>query len=195
MQLKVNGKDIDVTLENEKTVGDVLKSFENEAAKNNATTLKITLNGKNIEADKFDTILDMPLEDNTSLELTVISQDEVITALKEIAGKLDTEKLSDIPILLQSGHDKEASEIIGSFATECNNFFHTATLASLFPDLYDKIVIDGNTISDFIKYFVPILSDFENAMKEKDTVTIGDLAEYEISPRLKNICEALSNLA
>mgnify|MGYP007070243453 FL=1 len=45
MRLKVNGQDIDVTLEDEKTVGDVLKSFEDEAAQNDATTVRIVLDG------------------------------------------------------------------------------------------------------------------------------------------------------
>ena len=54
MQLKINGQPVDVTLENEKTVGDVLKSFESEAARNDATTVAIWLNGREISADKFD---------------------------------------------------------------------------------------------------------------------------------------------
>ncbi|MBQ2080381.1 MAG: hypothetical protein II461_01290, partial [Treponema sp.] len=39
-----------------------------------------------------------------------------------------------------------------------------------------------------------ILKDFETAMQDKDTVTVGDLSEYEISPRLTMISEAVGQL-
>ena len=38
MEFYVNGTKIDVELENEKTIGDVLRGFEEECAKSNATT-------------------------------------------------------------------------------------------------------------------------------------------------------------
>ena len=54
MNFYVNGNKLDITLENEKTVGDVLKGFEEEAEKNDATTVSIELNGNVIDAEKLD---------------------------------------------------------------------------------------------------------------------------------------------
>ena len=54
MELRVNGQKIDITLEGEKTVGQVLKAWESEAAKNDATTISIKLNGKDVSADDFE---------------------------------------------------------------------------------------------------------------------------------------------
>ena len=51
--------------------------------------------------------------------------------------------------------------------------------------------INGMNFKDFFEDFSPILHDFEDAMKNNDTVLIGDLSEYEICPRLKSISEAL----
>lgn len=42
--------------------------------------------------------------------------------------------------------------------------------------------------------FLPILSDFENALKTSDTVGIQDIAEYEIKPRLDSLTETLEGL-
>ena len=54
---------------------------------------------------------------------------------------------------------------------------------------------DGNkTVGDFFQDFMPILSDFEQAVESGDTVLIGDLAEYEISPRLSAIAKTLNTL-
>ena len=54
MEFYVNEEKIDITLENEKTIGDVLRSFEEEASKNDATTIGIKINGSSIPAEEFD---------------------------------------------------------------------------------------------------------------------------------------------
>lgn len=194
MRLNVNGQDIDVTLEDEKTVGDVLKSFETAASENEATTVRIVLDGEAVSPDRFDEILDRPLEDKTSLELTVLTKGQLIDSLKDVSERIGRLSLEDIPVLLQGGKDKEAAAIIDSLASDCNAFFHTASMASLFPELYGKLAIDGADFMDFFKDFLSILSDFKDAMEGNDTVTVGDLAEYEIEPRLKAVMKAISAL-
>lgn len=194
MRLNVNGQDIDVTLEDEKTVGDVLKSFETAASENEATTVRIVLDGEAVSPERFDEILDRPLEDKTSLELTVLTKGQLIDSLKDVSERIGRLSLEDIPVLLQGGKDKEAAAIIDSLASDCNAFFHTASMASLFPELYGKLAIDGADFMDFFKDFLSILSDFKDAMEGNDTVTVGDLAEYEIEPRLKAVMKAISAL-
>lgn len=194
MRLNVNGQDIDVTLEDEKTVGDVLKSFETAASENEATTVRIVLDGEAVSPERFDEILDRPLEDKTSLELTVLTKGQLIDSLKDVSERIGRLSLEDIPVLLQGGKDKEAAAIIDSLASDCNAFFHTASMASLFPELYGKLAIDGADFMDFFKDFLSILSDFKDAMEGNDTVTVGDLAEYEIEPRLKAVMKAIAAL-
>ncbi len=194
MLLKVNGQTIDVTLEDEKTVGDVLKSFEDEASQNEATTVKIVLDGESVSPDVFESILDKPLEEKTSIELTVLTKSQIIESLKGISEEILQLKLEDIPVLLQGGKDKEVASIIDKLANDCDVFFHTATMSSLFPEVYGKLTIGGETFIDFFKDFLPILSDFKDAMEANDTVTVGDLAEYEIEPRLKAVTQAIETL-
>src|SRR5574344_1032076 len=114
MELFANGIKLDITLENEKTVGDVLRSFETEAAKNNATTVAIVLNGKLIAAGDFEKAASEPLADDTKIELTVISQSDVAQDFEAEAAQCLAlaDKLEQIPGQLQSGKDKEANGII-----------------------------------------------------------------------------------
>lgn len=56
MEFYMNDEKIDVTLENEKTVGDVLKSFEITCEENNAAVIGIKINKENITADIFDEV-------------------------------------------------------------------------------------------------------------------------------------------
>lgn len=196
MILKVNGENVDITLENERTVGDFLKSFESEAAKNQATTTGIRLNGKEIPAEEIDGIMENELKDDTLIELDVVSKPTVIESFHKCASSFEEidSKLSEISVLLQSGRDREASDTINSLATAMSDFVHVARMSVLFPELYEQISIDGMNLQAFFEEFSPILKDFEGAMESKDSVTVGDLSEYEISPRLKNVIQALQSL-
>lgn len=193
MNVTVNGNAIDITIENEKTVGDVLRGLEEEFAKNNATTISIVLNGTTITADAFDKAADMPLAADTKLDLTVVSEGDVTAsfAAEAQASRDIAAKLEQIPVQLQSGKDKDANVIISQLADLVDNVCHTASLAALFPDLYAKLSVAGKSITEFFAEFSDILNDFRQALEDKDTVLIGDLAEYEISPRLLTLADAV----
>lgn len=196
MEFYVNNEKIDIVLEDEKTVGDVLKSFESECEKNNATTINITLNGKNIGADDFDSIFEEPLKDDTKLELVIITKNEICSSFENQISDCESlsEQLLALPVKLQSGKDKEAGVLISKLADFIEKFCHTATLSALFPDLYAKLILDGKNVNDFFQDFSQILNDFEQAIASKDTVLMGDLAEYEISPRLLAIASTIKEL-
>ncbi len=195
MNFYVNGNKLDITLENEKTVGDVLKGFEEEAEKNDATTVSIELNGKVIDAEKLDEAFSQELNESTDLRLQVISKNDITQnfAINAENFRKISKGLQNISVLLQSGKEKDANEIIENLANEIDRFCHTATLSALFPDTYRKIIIDGNDLGTFFGEFTPIFKDFKDAMEAKDTVTVADLAEYEISPRLEQIAKAIAD--
>lgn len=196
MEFYVNDEKLDIQLEDEKTVGDVLKSFEEEFSKNNATTVNIILNGKNVDAGSFDEYTKKPASEIEKLELSVVSQDEVQNSFEEEAKECDAlaKKLLEIPEKLQAGKDKEANEMITLLADFIGKFCHTASLSSLFPEKYSNLKIDEKSVGEFFADFTQILSDFEQALSSKDTVLIGDLAEYEISPRLTAIADSIKEL-
>ncbi|MBQ8013545.1 MAG: hypothetical protein IJ257_03995 [Treponema sp.] len=196
MDFYVNNEKLDIVLEDEKTIGDVLKSFEAECEKNNATTINITLNGKNIGADEFDSIFTEPINDDTKLELIIVTQDEIKASFQnQKAECLElSEMLLNLPVQLQSGKDKEATLLIAKLADFIEKFCHTATLSALFPAIHEKLSIDEKSVSEFFHDFSQILNDFEQAIAAKDTVLMGDLAEYEISPRLQSIAKTIEEL-
>lgn len=195
MELFVNGEKIDITLEDEKTVGEVLKSFEKEAEKSDATTIGIFLNGKKVLADDFDEASKTPLEENTKIELTVLSKQDVIDSLEKSKDKFSSlaQKLLEVPVALQGGKDKEANTVIAELAEAIDDFCHTAALSALFPEVYSSIVIDRKSVTEFFEEFAPIAADFEQSLETKDSVTSGDLCEYEIAPRLELIAKAIED--
>ncbi|MCR5605558.1 MAG: hypothetical protein K6F69_01905 [Treponema sp.] len=189
MELFINGEKIDITLESEKTVGDVLSSLEKEFAANNATTVNIVINDTVVKPEDMDSVFAMSLEGINNIKLSVVSENEIQASFIDLASKFSdaADKLEQVPVELQSGKDSEVGVIIRNVADEIDRFCHIVNLSNLFPEKYGKMTIDGMSVKDFFADFSPILADFENALKDKDTVTTGDLAEYEISPRMRAI--------
>ena len=196
MDFYVNGEKIDVKLEDEKTIGDVLKSFEVTCEENNAAVIGISIDGKTITADIFDEESKKELSENTKFEFSIINVETIKDSFANLANLFEelSTKMEEVPVLLQKNEKKLASESITTLADSINHFCHLAALASLFPETFTNTTIDGMNFNDFFKDFSPILADFEQALQNNDTVMIGDLAEYEICPRLQKISESLKNL-
>jgi len=196
IEIYINNEKTDVQLEEEKTIGDVLNSFEQTCEENNAAVIGILVNGKQITADTFDEEAAKTLEENMKFEFSVITAAAIKQSLENLSslfGKLAV-KMQEVPVSLQNGKNAEVGEAIKNLADSIDQFCHVAALASLFPEDFDASKINGFNFQDFIKDFSPILSDFEDGLKNNDTVLIGDLAEYEICPRLQSVSEALKNI-
>lgn len=196
MEFYINDEKIDITLDDEKTVGDVLKSFEATCEQNDTAVIGIRINGKQITAELFDEYTKKTLEDNMKFEFSIVTRQNIKDAFKNLSElfKQLSEKMQTIPVELQSGKAKEANESILTLADSIDEFCHIATLASLFQD-YTEVKIEDKPFAEFFKEFSPVLSDFEDALKNNDTVSVGDLAEYEICPRLISIAKTLEVLA
>ena len=192
----INGEPVEVQLEGEETIGDVLKSFEITCEQNAAAVIGITVNGKTITAETFDEEASKKLDKDTKFEFSVVTKDSIKQSFAELAKLFEqlSQKMEEVPVALQGGKNKEVSESIKNVADSIDNFCHIAALASLFPQDFGSVKIDGKQFADFFQDFSPILSDFEQALGNNDTVLIGDLSEYEICPRLKAISQALNNM-
>ena len=64
----INGQKVDVQIEDEQTIGDVLKSFESTCEENEAAVIGIAVDGKQITADIFDAEAAKPLGKDTKFE-------------------------------------------------------------------------------------------------------------------------------
>ena len=189
----INEQQVEVQIEDEQTVGDVLKSFESTCEENEAAVIGITVDSKQITAEIFDEEAAKPLGKNTKFEFSIVTKNEIKASfekLSELFAEL-ANQMESVPVALQSGKNLEVSESIKKLADSIDQFCHIATLASLFPDTFTNTSLNGMNFKDFFADFSPILKDFEDALQNNDTVMLGDLSEYEICPRLKDISKAL----
>jgi hypothetical protein len=86
------------------------------------------------------------------------------------------ERLETLPLDMQTGKDKQAAETIDAFSTLAEKMFG---LIRLVPQ-----TSCGDAVLD---EFNAALKEFLAAYENKDMVLIGDLAEYELAPRLSSI--------
>lgn len=193
LEFYINGQNIDVQIEDEETVGDVLKSFEKTCEENEAAVIGIKVDGKDISAESFDEEAAKELGNNTKFEFSVVTKASIQESFEKLSLLFDSlaEKMEQVPLELQKGNNVEVSESIKKLADNIEEFGHIATLSSLFPDSFKEITINGMNFKDFFADFSQILLDFEQALQNNDTVLVGDLSEYEICPRLKSISQAL----
>ena len=192
----INGEEVQVQLEGESTIGDVLKSFEMTCEQNQAAVIGISVDGNSITAENFDKEASKALGKDTKFEFSVVTKDSIkqsFTALAQLFSQLALQ-MEEVPAALQAGKNAEVSNSITKVADSIDNLCHVAVLASLFPDDFKETIVEGKKITEFFQEFSPILLDFEEALKNNDTVLIGDLSEYEICPRLKAISEALEKI-
>ena len=196
MKIYINGQEADITLDSEKNLGDVLKSFEAECARNKATTVNIIVDGQEITVEQFEEFAQRPIEEIAALELTTITEDDVLLSYKDIAGQFSgiTEDLKLISVQFQNGKDKQALVTVTKLADTVDYFCKATALSTLFPERFGNLNIDGVKAQNFFGDFLTILTDFEDAFKNSDSVMLGDLAEYEITPRIESIIAMINSI-
>ncbi|MDR0663616.1 MAG: hypothetical protein LBF80_06015 [Spirochaetaceae bacterium] len=109
----------------------------------------------------------------------------------------EAERLLDLPLDLQTGCDKRAAETIERFSDFTGKILRLFMLLKCViiekPDGGDMVLRDM-VLRDMVLKDMVLIDEFNSALREflsayenKDMVLSGDLAEYEIAPRIKSI--------
>jgi hypothetical protein len=126
--------------------------------------------------------------------------DERLRELQDPAGEMGRTarlvddicaRLSEFPLDVQTGKDARAAETVNVFsglAEKVFRVYHTLKIEG-FP--VKEITIDNIPINDYITEFNRALNELLDAYEKRDTVLIGDLAEYEMAPRLRGLHTAV----
>jgi hypothetical protein len=94
--------------------------------------------------------------------------------------------LADLPVLLQTGRESEAMKSVLYFIEIFNKVIR------VLPELRrsgidtSAIKIEGKPLPEFYDSFNEVLRELIDGLEHHDAVLIGDLAEYEVLPRMKS---------
>ncbi|MDR0524871.1 MAG: hypothetical protein LBG90_03265 [Spirochaetaceae bacterium] len=117
------------------------------------------------------------------------------TELKQISPAIAdiAVRLEDLPLDMQTGKDSRAAETIQLFSQIADKLLRLIRFTKLQGGLPDSLGVEDLPLNDFIDAFTDILKELLAAYETQDPVLVGDLAEYELAPRLLKLYAALTN--
>jgi hypothetical protein len=110
------------------------------------------------------------------------------TRLESLVSEV-CERLEELPIDIQTGKDGRAAETVSLFSSIAEKLFRLFIVFQSQGEFIDTV--DSVPIHIFLEEFDAAVKELLIAYSNKDAVLAGDLAEYELAPRLRAFYAAL----
>ena len=197
MNISLNGEPLDFELEGEKTAGEIMAQLEVLCEGAGMTITHVRSDGRDIPESELDAFFEADIAGISNLEIETISGADIL----QMAGRAaeDFAQLSvglqDIPLLLQTGRGAEAMDTITRLSEELQALSRLLPLLSLAGVPDDALQIEEMNPGEYLASIFPFIEEITQALETQDTVTIGDISEYEIAPRVEEIGKFLSAVA
>jgi len=265
MEIKINGKAVNFTLDNEKNIGEVIVGLEQWVAASGHRLSGFSIDEQpvsasqveNVFSKKIDSVKTLDISTSSIAELTSISLSSILNDIEEFEklkledkksffnewkervqvkfiaeqipeilplcvntfyqGELPVnmlrsvveemlrevndpvnefagiesalnetcERLINLPLDIQTGKDAQAADTIQLFSGISEKILRLVrqlNIQGFLPQIDDE-----KPIIKLIKEFGDVVKELLEAYEKHDTVLIGDLAEYETSPKLKEL--------
>lgn len=114
-------------------------------------------------------------------------QTELISSISVLENLIP--QLNDVSILLQTGKDQQAMTLIIALTELLQKILR---LISIFNT--DNLIIDNKKYDPFSAELNSTLNELAEAFDAKDSVLIGDLLEYEITPKLEMLFTVVKSI-
>ena len=143
-----------------------------------------TFSGVGISVDGLTAIIDERLRE---LEFPAKELNDMNPVITEIAGRLE-----ELPLDIQTGKDRRAAETVSFFSGIAEKIFRIFKQLKIRGFPVDDIRVAEILVSDYIGEFNDVIKELLQAYEQQDSVLVGDLAEYELAPRLRGLYAALN---
>jgi hypothetical protein len=100
-------------------------------------------------------------------------------------------RLEELSLDIQTGKDARAAETIRAFSGIAEKIFRIFNMLKLAGFPVGEITVENASITTYITDFGTALRELLAAYEQHDTVLVGDLAEYEMAPRLHRLHAAI----
>lgn len=189
MQIRINQEPVDVTFESEKTLGEVFDGVRAWLQKTGFEILSACADDSELRHDDRESWRTIGIDRVEVLDISAELFDLTGEARKTIAALRSlVPGLNNVSVLLQTGRDREAMDTVIRFTEE------SQTLLRLLSGLQSTgkldpaaAVIGETTVEQFFPDLNRVLTELIEAFEVKDSVLIGDLLEYEVTPRLEGL--------
>jgi hypothetical protein len=136
---------------------------------------------------------------NTKFVFSVIEErlrevKEPLSELKNLKPLLDEicTKLVNLALDIQTGKDAQAAKTIQVFSGISEKILRTVSQLDI-QGILSQETEEKEAFSGKINEFGKLIKELLEAYEKHDTVLVGDLAEYEVSPKLQELYSAIMN--
>ncbi|MDR2509589.1 MAG: hypothetical protein LBC77_02975 [Spirochaetaceae bacterium] len=188
MRIIVDNEIADITLDTERTLGDVITALDEWVGAAGLMICEIQVDGTRLDGEEVASVFKREIDVTGELAICTAPlnpKDALFSMEEEI--ELLCERLCDYALNIQIGQARKANDTVFSFSELSSKLL---TLLRVLQDNvgdYTRLGLEEN----FAEEFYSVLKEFFSAIQDGDTVLSGDLAEYELAPRLKYLYSAL----
>jgi hypothetical protein len=124
---------------------------------------------------------------------------EEASALYPLIGE-SAKRLEDLNLDVQTGKDSRAAETIVIFSTLSEKIYRLLYIFKQYGRDFDSVTlpVDGGgtvTLNAYVDEFSAVLYELIDVYTNKDIILAGDLAEYELAPRMLALGSVLVSFA
>ncbi len=200
MKIIIDGYENLVMPEENETLGELLIQLDDWIRKNKRIIIQIKLEGKDLSEIDKNSIFNKKADEFKILEVftadlwnwAICSLEKMKMDLPEIAKGL--KKVSDF---IQKGNWKKAFFLFDGYIRLWDEINQTLEMIrKAFALDYSQIFLNEE-VSYKADEFIQLLKEAKRAMNENDFLTLADILEYELAPRLegeKRFVEEVANL-
>ena len=195
MIIKINGEELSYTLENEKTLGEVLGSIEEACCREHETIVQVAVDGKVLTSHEVDLLFKQPVDTDITIDLSTFSGTEIRNYMKALMQDLSkyADDFEQIPVYMQTGKDVQVLNLLGTFSEKLNELYRSLLLSDI-TELPIDMQIEEKSIHEYQKEINALLQNIVSSIEEKDIIQVGDLAEYELAPLVKTLINGVSSI-
>lgn len=195
MVIKINGEELSYTLENEKTLGEVLGSIEEACCREHETIVQVAVDGKELTSHELDLLFKQPVDTDITIELSTFSGADIRNYMKGLTQELSkyADDFEQIPVYMQTGKDVQVLNLLEVFSEKLNELYRSLLLSDI-TELPIDIQIEEKSIHEYQKDITALLHDIVSSIEGKDIIQVGDLAEYELAPLVKTLINGVSSI-
>lgn len=215
MEIRVNGKPLEVELEEEKTLGEIMDGLTRWVAEQGKIVFHVMLNGKTLLATDQEAA-SISLEDIRTLELEIIEKEalsegdeamlmptETLDATTILENMMEMKihipdlaaQLEGVSIGLTTGGQVQAMDLLQGVTRSIDEMISLLKDTRRLFDLeYRSIQIGEQSIEDKIMNLKSLLAEIITAFENNDLVMLSDLLEYELAPMLSSWGEVMDVL-
>lgn len=188
MKIIIDGYEDLVIPEEDETLGELLAQLESWINENKRVVIQVRLEGKSLSEEDKKILFNKKVSEFKTLELyTANLWQWAINSLEEIKSYLPgiAKEVEKVSLLIQKGNHKSAFSLL----ERCIGLWDEANevlekIEKIFALDYTKIFLKRNVLWK-VEKIVQFLKEAKRAIKDNDLLTLADVLEYELAPRIR----------